>query len=103
MEIPVKMDDLGVPLFSETLIYRDLKKALERIPIKSLLSNQVSIESSTCFSWLIWFLKGCCLEPSEVATKPTPEMNKKEDYPIGYMGLVYLPTWMVDVHGKLVA
>ena len=60
MENPTKMDDLGVPLFSETSIYRQMLQMPGKLGHWLLVNQPIQV-----FPWRSW--KRC---PTEDSTKP---------------------------------
>ena len=57
METPIKMDDLGVPLFSETSIYPHNKR--NRCPIKHPEIRGVKDLKGALFAWQLSITKDC--------------------------------------------
>ena len=81
MENPIKMDDLGVPLFSETLIFSPNRKGKwsNYIQLDSYFSDELT---KTTNSWcLIHFEKtGCFWNPPQKPSEDDPTKLEKENY-----------------------
>ena len=69
METPINMDDLGVPLFSETPIY---------LPVRVFCSPQKSARTGACFR------EDSGLENSTSVVEPDSDSTFRED--LRYLG-----------------